>query len=217
MEHFQHLQITGEGGALLVDIARAQRDKKIPRPKQLSGHFSRFRPHLLVDGMGRSGRQGGIRNHLPSHPGDGLLAGRINSGHDRGIGQRERPAEIRAKGLRPRVAMRLEEQQHAPPSGITGGPHHGGDFGRMVPVIIDEQMLRRGMEHLEPPAGPAECFERGGAFGQIKPKLGGQREHRGGIEGIVLTRDIERDPRHLGAVVAKDKSRGEVGRAKIPA
>ena len=105
--------------------------------------------------------------------------------------------------------MRLEKQKDPAATRITRGADHRGDLRRMMPVVVDEHMKVRGMQHFETPTRAPETFQRGRAPAHVEAQLGGEGQHRGRIDHIVLPRNIKGDPRQLLALPTERKSRGK--------
>jgi len=61
----------------------------------------------------------------------------------------------------------------------------------MVSVVVDQQKIFRIVHDFEPAPGPAESLQRGGTFLQLQSQFGTERQHRRGIEHIVLAGNIE--------------------------
>ena len=69
---------------------------------------------------------------------DRRLAGRIDVGHDHGVGVVEAGAELLEQFLQPRVAMRLHHRDHPAVGGLARRPQHRRDLDRMMAVIVDD-------------------------------------------------------------------------------
>ena len=99
--------------------------------------------------------------------------------------------------------MGLEEQKNTLPAGVTRGANHRGDFGRMMTIVVDQKIVVRGIDHLEAPPRTAEAAEAGRAFGHVETQLGGQSQHRGRIDHVVLAGNIQGHAGQLAAVMTK--------------
>ena len=50
--------------------------------------------------------------------------------------------------------MGLEKEEHPGTAGVPGRTDHGGNLGRMMPVVVHEQVVVGGVYHLEAPFLP---------------------------------------------------------------
>jgi hypothetical protein len=76
----------------------------------------------------------------PSAGGNRHLAGRVHLGDQQRIARRQHGGEVVEQVTRTRVAMRLEREHHAAPRvALADRVEGGGDFGRMVPVVVDDR------------------------------------------------------------------------------
>ena len=151
--------------------------------------------------------RGCVDKELSAHAADGFFTGRIDIGDHRGVGERQSAPEILLQCLRARIAVRLEQKKNTRASRVAGGAEHGGDFRRMVSVIVNDEKIRRSEKCLEAPTGSAEGFERFGADGEIESEFGGERERRAGIDRVMLAGDIQGDAREFLVTAIKSKNR----------
>ncbi len=70
--------------------------------------------------------------------GDRIFARAVDLGDADDIGLIETGAEIIKQRMQPRIAMRLMHRDHAAFAGLTRGAQHGGDFHRVMAVIVDD-------------------------------------------------------------------------------
>ena len=89
---------------------------------------------------------------------DRRFAGRIDVGDDHNIGVVEAGREIIEERINSGVAMRLHDGDHLPFCRGTRRAQHGGDFDRMVPVIVEDMHALPFARRREAPLDAAESL-----------------------------------------------------------
>src|SRR6187455_1025573 len=122
-----------------ADGTRAHGHKHIARTEygtqRLVQSFDLFHEHWLD----LAARADGAAYGAPVGGGNRRLAGRVHLGDQQRIARRQHSGEVVEQVARTRVAMRLEREHHAAPRvALTDRVEGGGDFGRMVPVVVDD-------------------------------------------------------------------------------
>ena len=133
-----------------------------------------------------------LHDHGSRNPGQRRFAGGVHVQHPHAIRVGEGRAEFVRQRLGSRIAMRLEDRQHAPaqPARHAQG---GADLGRMVGIVVHHADPGRLAAGLEPPRHAMESPEGLADVGETDFELE-THGHRGErIEGVVLPGHVKLD------------------------
>ena len=132
-----------------------------------------------------------VHDHLAGHTGNRFFAGRIDIGDEDAIGLVEGSAELLLESERARIAVGLKHHQHTLPAAGASGRDGGGNLGRMVPVVVDDQVALCFVADFKATSCASEVFERGGDLLERESDFDGQSDHRQRIHRVVDARDVQ--------------------------
>ena len=140
-------------------------------PNEMDGTGSDL-PHRLRQGLDRDAI-------------DRRLAGRVDIGQHDLVCASERLPELAQQVPCPGETVGLKDDDHAPIDACARGRDHGGDLGRVMTVVVDDQHARGFAAPFETALGAAERFERRGDPVERHVRL--QTDRHGGqrIEQVV--------------------------------
>ena len=142
---------------------------------------------------------------------DRILAGAVDVGQDDVIGASERRAERVHQRRGPRVPVRLKGDDDSPPQ-RPRRREHGGDFGRVMSVVVDDENAVRLAAHVEPPFDAAELRQPGRDAFERQSELQADRDRRQRVLQVVTARDVQRQrterraPRRTAAACASRRA-----------
>src|ERR1700742_12691 len=94
-----------------ADVARTNGQDCVARPRFFEQLFDALLHGREVENVFMAGIANRLGERLACYARDGLLAGGVNVGQDEDVGLVEGTAEIVPERLRPRITMRLKENQ----------------------------------------------------------------------------------------------------------
>ncbi len=133
-----------------------------------------------------------------------LLARRVHLGDARGVGGRQRSAELAGEVARPGGKVRLEEDEHPLRAELARGGDRRGELGRVVRVVVVDPNASGLARELEPARRAAEAAERLGGLGPRDTGELERGERGGGVDPVVGARDGQRELHRLELPAAHD-------------
>ncbi len=190
-----------------ADRSRAERDDDIPGPDD-----PRDRRHQIVEAGHQIDRHGDGAPHrraqrLERHPGDRLLAGRVDIGQQDVIGAGQRRSERVHQRGGARVAMRLKGDHDAPPERARRRQHRR-DLGRVMAVVVDHEDPVRLAADVEAPLRAAEVLEAGRDAIERQPQLHADRHRCQRVQQVVPSGHRERQRPERGHAVRRSPLAG---------
>ena len=132
-----------------------------------------------------------VRERLDGDAGEWIFAGAVDIGQDDLVGAGEGAAEFAQEVARARVAVRLEGDEDAARHAGAGGGEDGGDFGRVVAVVVDDHDAVGFAENVEAAFGAFEFGERAGDTVERDAQLEADGDGGEGVEQVVAAGDAE--------------------------
>jgi hypothetical protein len=165
-ELFEHGQIARDAAADLVHIACTERDEQIAGAQRIADlvacdqHRRRAAEVLRLWLQRASGLLRRISKNLAAHAGQRLFARGIDVGDEQLVHIAKTRAELLLQKLRAAVAMRLEEADDALRAQTLRRGQRGGDFTRMMAVVIHHGEMLAAVPDLEAAFRTAEATSR---------------------------------------------------------